>query len=76
MKLDRMAADCAVELKEHNVACVSLWPGAVLTELMDDHTQSEEGKNDLVRIEQHTHQRHFLNDEKSLTGICIFIFLQ
>ena len=27
-----MAVDCAVELRKHNVACVSLWPGAVLTE--------------------------------------------
>ncbi|XP_060075319.1 dehydrogenase/reductase SDR family member 1-like [Ylistrum balloti] len=29
---DRMAVDCAVELKKHNVAMVSLWPGAVKTE--------------------------------------------
>lgn len=30
--MDRMAADCAVELKKKNVAFVSLWPGAVQTE--------------------------------------------
>ncbi|KAH3696158.1 dehydrogenase/reductase SDR family member 1-like [Dreissena polymorpha] len=29
---DRMAADCALELKTHNVAFVSLWPCVVLTE--------------------------------------------
>ncbi|XP_069113766.1 dehydrogenase/reductase SDR family member 1-like isoform X2 [Argopecten irradians] len=29
---DRMAADCAIELKKHNVAMVSLWPGPVRTE--------------------------------------------
>jgi len=29
-----LAADSAKELRKHNVACVSLWPGAVLTELM------------------------------------------
>ncbi|XP_041376040.1 dehydrogenase/reductase SDR family member 1-like [Gigantopelta aegis] len=29
---DRMAADCSVELKKHNVAFVSLWPGPVKTE--------------------------------------------
>jgi len=29
---DRMAADTAVELKKHNVASISLWPGAVATE--------------------------------------------
>ena len=26
---DRMAADCAVELKDKNVTMVSLWPGPV-----------------------------------------------
>ena len=31
-----MAADMAVELKEQNVACVSLWPGAVMTENVND----------------------------------------
>ncbi|KAK3587661.1 hypothetical protein CHS0354_042445 [Potamilus streckersoni] len=29
---DRMAADCGLELRKHNVAFVSLWPGAVRTE--------------------------------------------
>ncbi|KAK3085629.1 hypothetical protein FSP39_006436 [Pinctada imbricata] len=29
---DRMAADCAFELRKHNVAFVSLWPGPVQTE--------------------------------------------
>ncbi|UJR31080.1 hypothetical protein I4U23_018589 [Adineta vaga] len=29
---DRMAADTAMELKKHNIASISLWPGAVLTE--------------------------------------------
>ena len=28
-----MSVDCARELKKHNVACVSLWPGGVQTEL-------------------------------------------
>ena len=27
-----MAADCGLELRKHNVACVSLWPGSVKTE--------------------------------------------
>jgi len=27
-----MAADTAIELKQYNVASISLWPGAVLTE--------------------------------------------
>lgn len=33
---DRMAADMAVELRKQNVACVSLWPGAVKTEIVTD----------------------------------------
>jgi len=33
---DRMAADCAIELKPHNVAMVSLWPGAVKTEKIQE----------------------------------------
>ena len=31
-----MAADMAVELRKQNVACVSLWPGAVKTEIVTD----------------------------------------
>jgi dehydrogenase/reductase SDR family protein 1 len=33
--VDRMAADCAVELKRHNVAMISLWPGPVKTEYVE-----------------------------------------
>jgi len=33
--VDRMAADCAVELRRHNVAMVSLWPGPVKTEYVE-----------------------------------------
>ena len=33
---DRMASDCAVELKKHNVAMVSIWPGGVKTEKFQD----------------------------------------
>ncbi|KHJ83594.1 hypothetical protein OESDEN_16705, partial [Oesophagostomum dentatum] len=32
--LDRMSADMAVELKSKNVCVVSVWPGAVRTELI------------------------------------------
>src|SRR5688572_22663953 len=31
---DRMAKDMAKELRPHNITVVSLWPGAVKTELM------------------------------------------
>ncbi len=30
--VDKMAHDCARELKKHNVTMVSLWPGPVRTE--------------------------------------------
>lgn len=33
---DRLAADMAIELKRHGVASVSLWPGAVRTELVSN----------------------------------------
>ena len=49
-QLDRMAVDCAHELRRHNVACVSLWPGAVQTENImghlaegNDHTDPQTG---------------------------------
>ena len=35
-----MAVDCAHELKKHNVACVSLWPGAVQTETIMENIAS------------------------------------
>jgi dehydrogenase/reductase SDR family member 1 len=31
-----MAADCAYELKEHNIAFVSIWPGTVDTEIVQE----------------------------------------
>ena len=32
--VDRLAADMAVELREHDITCVSLWPSAVKTEFI------------------------------------------
>ena len=42
--VDRMAIDCGVELKKHNVASLSLMLGAVRTELTADLI-SEKGKH-------------------------------
>ncbi|KAL6490015.1 hypothetical protein MHYP_G00003600 [Metynnis hypsauchen] len=39
---DRLAADTAVELKSRGVASVSLWPGAVQTELVSQHIIEKE----------------------------------
>jgi len=38
--LDRMTADTAIELKRQNVAVISLWPGPVKTELINEQLQS------------------------------------
>ena len=27
-----MASECAIDLKEHNITCLTLWPGPVRTE--------------------------------------------
>jgi NAD(P)-dependent dehydrogenase (short-subunit alcohol dehydrogenase family) len=51
---DRLAADMAVELKPHNVASVSIWPGIVGTELFSsfaaemNQTNATEQKNSLI----------------------------
>ena len=43
-----MAADCGIELKKHNVTMLSLYPGAVKTELAEkifnEHDGSTESK--------------------------------
>ena len=45
-----MAADMAVELKEQNVACVSLWPGAVMTENIRDHLSQPQDEKVICRF--------------------------
>lgn len=39
---DRLAADCAHELRRHGVSYVSLWPGLVQTELVKEFITKEE----------------------------------
>ena len=41
--LDRMAVDCGIELKKHNVACLSLMLGAVKTEKLTNLVSGEKG---------------------------------
>ncbi|CAB4027988.1 Hypothetical predicted protein, partial [Paramuricea clavata] len=41
---DRMMADMAVELRKHNVATVSLWPGLVSTEAISDMKDGKFGE--------------------------------
>nr|XP_060609210.1 dehydrogenase/reductase SDR family member 1 [Anolis sagrei ordinatus] len=45
---DRMAADCAVELRPFGVACVALWPGLVRTEILEK--ESKEGTQPFYQV--------------------------
>lgn len=60
---DRMAADCAVELRKHNVAHVSIWPGPVITEHVDD----------MLKASQNAKQKQMFEGAESVefTGKCI-----
>jgi len=42
--LDRMTNDCGLELKANNIACLSLYPGAVKTELIMDTIKAHNPK--------------------------------
>ncbi|XP_070575001.1 dehydrogenase/reductase SDR family member 1-like isoform X2 [Ptychodera flava] len=46
--VDKMILDCAEELKIHNIACLSLWPGPVKTEVITDRLT--QGKFDADRM--------------------------
>lgn len=46
LQCDRMAADCAQELRRHGVSYVSLWPGMVQTELLKERMMKEENASD------------------------------
>ncbi len=46
LQLDRMAVDCGIELKSHNVACISLWPGAVKTETIAEQLETSRTRTD------------------------------
>jgi len=46
-----MAADMAVELKKQNVACVSLWPGAVMTENIRDYLSQAQDEKVICRFD-------------------------
>ncbi|KAF6129676.1 dehydrogenase/reductase 1 [Phyllostomus discolor] len=43
---DRLAADCAHELRRHGVSYVSLWPGLVQTELLKDYMEKSDNAED------------------------------
>ena len=55
--MDKMAADMAVDLKEHNVAALSIWMGALLTERLQRMIESEPDK--YGHLEGHTETPEF-----------------
>ncbi|XP_076018295.1 dehydrogenase/reductase SDR family member 1 [Genypterus blacodes] len=62
---DRLAADMGIELKSRGVASVSLWPGAVQTELITKFQEQENEPN-------HAFVSMFANAETTeLSGKCI-----
>ena len=46
-----MAADMAVELRKENVASVSLWPGAVMTENVKDFLSNPQDERVIIRLD-------------------------
>lgn len=66
---DRLAADCAQELRQHGVSYVSLWPGLVQTELLTDYMK----KNDNAEDPQMKQLRfHFPSAETTeMSGRCV-----
>ncbi|XP_066300369.1 dehydrogenase/reductase SDR family member 1-like [Branchiostoma lanceolatum] len=58
--VDRIASDCAHELRERNVAFLSLWPGATRTELWMEWAENCQTKTSLQTTER---DRYVLNSE-------------
>ena len=44
--VDRMAQDCGTELRSHNIAMISLYPGAVKTELVNSMMDRQKEDNE------------------------------
>lgn len=65
---DRLAADMAVELKRRGVASVSLWPGAVQTELVSELVLAKESPQGI----ESKFKNVFVNGETTeVSGKCI-----
>ena len=63
-----MAADMAVELKKQNVACVSLWPGPVKTELIQELVLDKAAESEKVIFED-----EMTWNEKTFHSVIVFI---
>ena len=72
--VDRMAADCGFELRKHNVAFISLWPGAVGTETVLDKLKPSGSSQD---PKQTTNREMFEKGETpEFSGQCIAAMAQ
>ena len=84
-----MAADMAVELKEQNVACVSLWPGAVMTENIRDYLSQPQDEKVICRFDTKTYvstifytlqnaqvKKKKINIKKQIEGVKEFLLAQ
>ncbi|XP_036127741.1 dehydrogenase/reductase SDR family member 1 [Molossus molossus] len=66
---DRLAADCAQELRRHGVSYVSLWPGLVQTELLKDHLEKKDNAEDPLFKQL---KDHFSSGETTeMSGKCV-----
>lgn len=68
--LDRMAVDCAIELRKQKVSCISLWPGAVKTEAVQNQLDGD--KADAASKGALARSRIFENGESpEFAGKCV-----
>ncbi|GAU88819.1 hypothetical protein RvY_01448 [Ramazzottius varieornatus] len=81
---DRMAADCGLELKSHNVAFVSLWPGAVKTELIMQGAEARKsgkveaptGETAKIGANAHIFEAFGNGESPEFSGKCIVALMQ
>jgi len=68
---DRMAADCGFELRKHNVAFVSLWPGFVGTETVLFQLNDAVKKDPENKKTQQAYENFKLGETPEFSGQCI-----
>ena len=72
--VDRMAVDCGIEMKKHNVACLSLWTGGVHTEMIDKmiKDRTKEAPDKPINEREETMAKYFLQGESTeYIGKCV-----
>ncbi|GAB1603415.1 dehydrogenase/reductase SDR family member 1-like [Argonauta hians] len=68
---DRMAADFAVELKKYDVACISLWPGFVQTELIKQHFDTSDSSDKQKGFNNDVKEGFLTGESTEFSGKCI-----